>query len=288
MNIRTFWQRMPSATMVRITYVYRDLRWRLEDHKCSSHWEEKARNYRWIFVLGCNNSGTTLIYRALGLHPEISALPREGHRLTKVVPHPDALHCSRIWTERLDAFRLTEYDNRCERARLVYDWINYKKKDSTEFILEKSPPDALRTRWLQDVFRHSYFIGLVRNGYAVCEGISRRTGYSLERCARHWNLANKIMLEDARFLDHFKLLSYEEFTRDPTTALDSLANFLGIDETPFRSIADKEFAVHNIEATQSQIRDFNSSSLSKLSGEDKAIINLHAREMLERFGYFIT
>lgn len=274
------------AVIQRVVYTQRALQWKLEGEEFSKYWYEKAREYKWIFVLGCNNSGTTLVSNVLRLHPAISGMPREGQKLTKVMPKPELLGCPRLWTERLDAFRLTEGDNRYDKARLVYDWIKYKQP-STEFILEKSPPDTLRSRWLQEVFGNCYFIGIVRNGYAICEGIRRRNGHSLERCARHWNLANKIMVEDSQFLNHFKLLTYEEFTYNPIGVLDSLAEFLGIDKTPFHSIAGRKFVVRNIDGTPSPIKDFNSSSLSRLSAEDEATITLHAREMLERFGYLI-
>jgi len=294
MNINIFGRKLryaimkPEIVKQEVIYAYRSLRWRWEGHKFSKHWYEKARECKWIFLLGCNNSGTTLVYNVLGLHPAISALPRDGQKLTKALPNSGSLHYPRIWTERLDVLRLTEGDNRCDRARLVYDWIDYKKEVSTEFILVKSPPDTIRSRWLQEVFGHCYFIGLVRNGYVVCEGIRRRNRYSMERCARHWNLANKVMLEDSQFLDHFKLLTYEELTHDPIAALGSLADFLGLEQSEFRSIAERKFVVHNIDGMRSQIRNFNARSLSRLSPEDNMTITLHAREMLERFGYLPT
>ncbi len=284
MDIRILLWRLEMVVMQRIGYTQRALRWIWEGDEFSKHWRERAREHKWIFILGCNNSGTTLISNVLRQHPLISGMPREGQKLTKIAPTPEKLGCPRLWTERLDVFRLTENDNRYNKARLVYDWIKYKRGE-TEFILEKSPPDMLRSRWLQEVFGNCYFIGLVRNGYAVCEGMRRRNGHSLERCARHWNLSNKIMLEDSRFLNRFKLLTYEEFTRDPIAVSSSLADFLGIDKTPFLSIRDRKFVVHNVDGTPSQIKDFNAGSLSRLSDEDKAIITLHAREMLERFGY---
>lgn len=288
MNIRMLLWRLEMMVMPRVGYTKRALRWMWEGGEFSKHWQEKAHNYKWIFVLGCSNSGTTLISDVLRLHPAISVLPWDGQTLTNALPKPAALGCPRLWTEPMDVFHLTEDDNRYNKARLVYDWISYKKQPSTKFILEKSPPNTLRSRWLQEVFGHCYFIGLVRNGYAVCEGIRRRDGHSLARCARHWNLSNKIMLEDSQFLNHFKLLTYEEFTRNPVAVLSSLVEFLDIDKTPFLSIGDRKFVVHNVDGTPSQIKDFNAGSLSRLSDEDKATITLHAREMLERFGYLIA
>ena len=37
-----------------------------------------ANPEKWLFVVGCYNSGTTLIADALADHPQIAALPDEG------------------------------------------------------------------------------------------------------------------------------------------------------------------------------------------------------------------
>lgn len=34
---------------------------------------------KWLFVVGCYNSGTTLLAEMLSRHPNISGLPTEGH-----------------------------------------------------------------------------------------------------------------------------------------------------------------------------------------------------------------
>ena len=73
---------------------------------------------------------------------------------------------------------------------------------------------------------------MVRNGYAVAEGIRIKEGYPIERCARHWAIANRVMLDDAEYVRNFKLLRYEEFTQGPSALVRELARWIGLDGPP--------------------------------------------------------
>ena len=78
--------------------------------------------------------------------------------------HPENFGFARVWTERLDKFRMTEENQEYDSVRLIHDWKNYIDDVNLSIVLEKSPPNAIRSRWLQGVFKNSYFIGLSRDG----------------------------------------------------------------------------------------------------------------------------
>lgn len=272
----------------RILGLAHELRWYWVKAVASEHWRQLAGRYRWIFILGCNNSGTTLLARLLESHPAIIGVPRGGRGATVALLRPRQAQAIRLWTEKLELFRLTEADHHPDALRLIYDWVSAVRESNRLFVLEKAPPDMVCARWLQSVFPHSYFIGLVRNGYAVAEGMRRREGYSLDRCARHWNTANKIMMEDAAYLQRFMLVRYEELTNDPLDTIRRVCQFLDLDDTPLQAVVDKEWNVHNMDNTPAKIQDFNLRSLERLSPNDIEIINRYAGEMLARLGYVIT
>lgn len=48
---------------------------------------------KWVFIVGCYNSGTTLLNQILSCHPDILTLPDEGAFLTRRVPTPEGLIC---------------------------------------------------------------------------------------------------------------------------------------------------------------------------------------------------
>ncbi len=77
----------------------------------------------------------------------------------------------------------------------MYDWLDYYGP-GPGILLEKSPPTAIRGRWLQATFPPSRFIAVTRHPDAVCEGIRRRTGLPIDQAAQHWLLGNELLLDD--------------------------------------------------------------------------------------------
>lgn len=262
-----------------------DARWAALGAADRRGWWEREASRPWIFIIGCNNSGTTLLYEMLGLHPDITLLPHEGQYLTRLLPLPASAGCPRVWTERLDVFRLTEKDQGPAGDRLVFDWVSQAERPLRRFIAEKSPPDTLRSRWLQRVFPAAWFIAIVRSGFAVAEGIRRRQGYDLERCARHWSLANQLMLEDAGHLRRFLLVRYEDLLGDFPALADSIAAFLQVDRRPLLAFPGRELTVHNMDDAAARLSDYNRRSLANLSAADLDAIERGAGPMLERLGY---
>ena len=49
------------------------------------YWQELAQSHRWVFVIGCNNSGTSLLQRLLEWTGEISTFPAEGQLYTRAI-----------------------------------------------------------------------------------------------------------------------------------------------------------------------------------------------------------
>ena len=127
----------------------------------------------WLFIVGCYNSGTTLLANLLSAHPDISVLPTEGQFLTDQLTRDYEVGLGRMWHKREDLFRLTENDVGPDATRIKKEW-GLRLDRSRAVLVEKSPPNTPRTRWLQANFENSHFLSIVRNGYAVAEGIVRK------------------------------------------------------------------------------------------------------------------
>lgn len=242
---------------------------------------------KWVFVVGCYNSGTELLSHLLGSHPAIAALPNEGQFLTDQFRADYELGLPRMWALREELFRLTETDAGPDPVRLKKEWL-LRLDRSRPIFLEKSPPNAARTRWLQHHFENAHFICIVRNGHAVAEGIRRKAepvhlsaGWSIDLCARQWRRSYEILLEDAPHLRHCLWLRYEDLAADPVAEIGRVTDFLGIQSmaTPAH---DQSWAVHE---KNEPIRDMNAESLARLSTAERAIITREAEPMLLRFGY---
>jgi hypothetical protein len=264
-----------------------DLRWSLASRRHLELWTEHRlrldKSY-WLFILGCNNSGTTLLNRLLATHPNIRSLPKEGHALTRGLPNATEMGVSRVFSERLDAFRWTEENDPTPAARIKYDWAYYYDPRPGA-LLEKTPTNSLRSRWLQENFRPARFVTIVRSPYAVCEGIRRRKGHTIEQAARHWNRVHQILLEDMPLLEECLWLRYEDLCIDLENQLRRLEQFLKL-ELPFdRNLRSYEIQMHNIEERPQPIRNFNQSSMERLTADDVATITRITADAMRRFDY---
>jgi len=245
------------------------------------------KDKKWVFLVGCYNSGTTLLAELLGQHPSISALPTEGHFITDQFVTDYELGLPRMWVKREDIFCLTEDDEGPDSYRIKKEWA-MRLDTSKPVLLEKSPPNSARTRWLQKHFENAYFIGIVRNGYAVAEGISRKAeprhlvdGWPIQMAAAQWKRSNDVLKKDAGYLTHFKWVTYEDLTSNTLDTLNNIAEF--IDVAKFNGFQHgRTWKIHE---RNESIKDMNQVSIGKLNRDQIDQINLIAGDAIEDFGY---
>lgn len=243
---------------------------------------------KWAFVVGCYNSGTELLATLLGTHPAITALPTEGQFLTDQFKRDYELGLPRMWVQREDLFRLTEANVGPDAKRLKREWI-MRLDRSKPIFLEKSPPNAARTRWLQAHFERSHFIAIVRNGYAVAEGIRRKAEphhlpgpWPIKACAHQWARSNEVLLEDADHLENVLWVRYEDLAEHTTEELARIVEFLGLAKDEGEIDIEGPWAIHEREEP---IRNMNQASIERLDAQDRRIITTEAGAMLDRLGY---
>lgn len=245
------------------------------------------RPEKWLFLVGCYNSGTTLLAELLGRHPDISALPTEGHFITDQFVKDYEIGLPRMWAGREELFRLTEADAGPDPIRVKKEW-GMRLDRSKSVFLEKSPPNTPRARWLQKHFAPAYFVAIVRNGYAVSEGIMRkadprhlRDSWPIEQCAWQWVRSNEILEEDAPHIQHLLWVKYEDLVNNPLDELNRICGFVGL---PSYANFDpkKAFSIHE---RNEAVTDLNKVSIDRLSASQIAEITRVAGPCLERYGY---
>jgi hypothetical protein len=228
--------------------------------------------HRWIFLVGCNNSGTTLIHDVLAATGQFSFMPHEGQRYTDVLKRAEKRGYQRVWSEYVGELELDERHPTNGVSRLLFDWLGELALPLKPMILEKTTANAVRMRWLQRAFPEAAFLGIVRNGYAVVEGIKRKGGKSVARGARHWRQVNEIMLKDAKHVKKFLLVRYEDFVTAPRETLSRIAEFLGLQ-------------MDDIGAARTPIQDMNAWSIGRLDQAELRAITQEAGDFLEQMGY---
>lgn len=242
---------------------------------------------KWLFLVGCYNSGTTLLAEMLSRHPDISGLPTEGHFITDQFTKDYEVGLPRMWAGREELFRLTELDQGPDPIRVKKEW-GMRLDLSKPVLLEKSPPNTVRMRWLNHHFSPAYFVAIVRNGYAVAEGISRkgnpihlREGWPVEQSALQWRRSIEVLEEDSTYLENFIWMKYEDLVRDTEAELQRITEFVGLGKFDIFDI-QSDFSIHE---RNEQIKDMNVESIGCLSQEQIQRINDTAAETLLRYKY---
>jgi hypothetical protein len=249
---------------------------------------------RWIFVVGCYNSGTTLLATILRHHPDLAGLWTEGAYLTDTLPYPEQRGWPRMWCKCVDHVRLEpgeEGERKASRAKR--HWSLWFPREAANLV-EKTVSSGARMPFLDAYFRPAYFVYIRRNGYAVAAGIRKKAnlnrwgnpfasqgGYPIGLCAEQWRVADEFADRDGPGLERFLPISYEDLTDHPTTTMAKITDFLGIDAFP-DGTSKRGWTIHE---DRSGIRNMNPESLAGLSEEDLDRIDEVAGDQLRKYGY---
>lgn len=234
----------------------------------------------WLFIVGCFNSGTTLLDRVLGEQPEIGTMPFEGQACTNQLVRPQMVGLSRLWVMDPQQFRMTEADNHVDVPRLKREWGARFNDPTRPVLVEKTPTNVLRMRWLKANFEGARFLGVIRDGYAVAEGIHRKTGHPLGLAARQWRVCNEVMLSEFKEIGPSMVVRYEEFTEAPEETLAQVLSFVGS-----KNVVKLDREAWRVHEQTEPIKNMNHKSFERLSESELNEIEGEAGPLLEELGY---
>jgi hypothetical protein len=183
----------------------------------------------------------------------------------------------------MDLFRWDENDDPRPALQAKRDWVGLYTKNPG-ILLEKSPPNTVRSLWLQRNFTPSRFLSIIRSPYAVCEGIRRRKKCDIQEAARHWRAANSCLLHDLETIEKNLLIKYEELVDSPESILTKLQRFLGF-ETAFDVEACGDVNAHSFEGATVGLKNLNEESFGRLSADDVRQINSICGTVMNELGY---
>lgn len=211
---------------------------------------------RLVFIGGLHRSGTSLVHRCLSDHPDISGFSGAG------VAEDEGQHLQSVYPRAIEhgGPGLFGFDPRAyldetsalvsesSADRILQDWT--KHWDTTRSVLvEKSPPNLIRTRFLQALFPGCRFIIVMRHPIAVGYATQKWTTWLpwlrplgvpdrrlphvwIHVLVRHWLTCHESFERDRAFLEKVHILRYEDFVERPQESLDEIHSFLGLEPAP--------------------------------------------------------
>lgn len=196
------------------------------------------RDNQFVFICGLHKSGTSMLFKCLREHPLISGfkdtgVPEdEGQHLQSVYPPAKAFGGPGKFGFDSQA-RLMEWSplvSSENSKRLFDDWKCYW--DTTKlYLLEKSPPNLIRTRFLQEMFPYSYFIVILRHPVAVSFATQKWSKTTMNSLIKHWLISHKIFLKDYQYLSNVLVMKYENLVKEPEKYLNKTYKFLNINKS---------------------------------------------------------
>ena len=227
----------------------------------------------YLFLLSPPYSGSTVLWQLLQTSPEVTALPDEGQFVPGAAEHLRA----RAW----------------DPAKEV-DWAAVKEvwerhwDPNRPVALEKSPPHLVRAPEIDQVFDPAAFLVMMRDPYALCEGLQRRNGWNWPRAVRSWVYCAELQARNLDVLQRRLPLNYEELCADPQAAAERILAFV-----PELGSLDAlgTFRAHSIGGiSEGPLHDFNEQKIARLQPADieelSELLRPHG-SLLREFGYVL-
>lgn len=245
-----------------------------------------------LFVIGPNQSGSTFVTRAIERCSATWSLSREAQHMLGY-QGPDTLHhdIPLTWASSSESVDFIG-------ARDNYDWGKNRKawyfqaqaarRDASIFVT-KSPPFLLITDQIAEHFKQVRFLFIIRNPYAVVEGICRRTikqeserTEALSIAARHIMTCFEYQKQNIEAYQSSGLfLSYESICCQPLGSGQKLQGLVPeLTELDF----NQRIAVKGM--YDEQLRNMNDDHIGRLGPEDIRVINEVFARKLDLMGFF--
>ena len=245
-----------------------------------------------LFGIAPNNSGSTFLKEALASCRATWNLRREGQNMFGYVGPsrlPDLLWASeQFWIDL--ATNPRSYD--WPRTRKAWYFQAFARNPDATVFYTKSPPHLLLVDELTRCFRNAKFLFMVRNPYAMCEGVCRRyrecelprVPNLLEAAARHVVTCLAWQRRNLRTHgDRGVFFTYEAMCAEPERTAQAIRTLAPeLDDLNLRQRLPVKDEYHEM------LTDMNARQIARLGAEEFAAFNRVFREredVLAWFGY---
>jgi hypothetical protein len=233
--------------------------------------------HKYLFILSPPYSGSTLIVQLVGTSKNasiFSSKQSEGQKLEELKPI--------MLIDKWDETKKLPW----KKIKKVFleNW-DLKKP----ILVEKSPPNIIRTKDIIQEFQPVFFIITIKNPYSWAYSVKRRKDQiKFSKVAQNWVRMAKHQMNNISNLKNSLFFKYEDLTDDPEKVSQDIGNFLNeLNDINY----DKKFKVHSLIGRKpKKISNLNNIAISKMSLDNIHEINKvlnQEKEILKYFSYDI-
>jgi hypothetical protein len=218
------------------------------------------KNAKVIVINGIQRGGTNVIWNILQSHPQVCSPLRETGRILHESRPVDLLW--RYFLMRLPSPLMVStlgswadkrfFDNKMkvlfhQEDRFKYEDTIYSEEEIQKCVLciKSVNEDILLTEFFSKIYTECYFIGVVRNGYAVCDSWLRR-GRSVKEAAYYYSTYVDKMINDSYKYENYKLVKLEDALRKPFEVATELYTFAQLYPERLEKIRLKSKRIFNV------------------------------------------
>ena len=241
---------------------------------------------KFIFLAGHHRSGTSLLHEILRTHPEVTGLTKTGK------PEDEGQHVQSVYRPAI-AFggpgkyifnprSIMKEDHElatAENAEKVFSEWKPFLDESKEYVIEKSPPNLVRSRFLQKLFPESKFVVILRHPLAIAYATKKWSKTSIESLLDHTLKGYEIFEEDRTLLKASHVLRYEEFVEHSDEKLKEVCEFLGLSSITSQQEVRSDVNEKYFKMWEDAVSEKTDDEFFQISDELEARMN--------RFGYSI-
>lgn len=250
-----------------------------------------------LFGLCPNNSGSTFVNKAFSKCRMTWNIDDECTKVEGYIGPQLGVgtlsEAYRIWASRqewIDALcKVDSYDWKANK--LAWYQTAFARDSAANVFVTKAPPMLLYADRIVESFPNARFWIMVRNPYAVCEGIRRTLRHGrnsadprlLEKAARHVIKCFEIQRNNCRNYSNRSVdFTYEEMCQFPEDVARRIARLIPeIDDLVFSECIQ-------VRHYRSKLTNMNEQQISRLTSNEIAILNSifeRHEELLNYFGY---
>ena len=205
---------------------------------------------------------------------------------------------------RLHSFKMQNVGSTDNGEKLEGEAYTAQEVDHAVLCLKSTDKDIVLSPLFQATWEDTNFVGLMRNGYAICEAWMRRGGQP-DYIGRFYRWFGERMIADSTRYPKYTIVKFEDLIGDPFGVGEQLYAFANLEPSTvpklrFKSkrVLDEE-GVHETRFGQENAKywfdretvfelldpSVSDNQISKLSPSDRSAFEAEALPVLKHFGY---